>query len=106
MGYFFYRLDPPRPSFANDMTPAEARLMQKHVDYWAGLLASGKAIAFGPVAEARAVYGIAILQLEAHEDPREIAQGDPAMISGLGFTCRIHRMPRVFHAGQLQPVAW
>jgi len=103
MGFFFYRLDPPRPTFAKDMTAAEAGLMKRHADYWASLVASGKAIAFGPVQDARGSYGIGILQLEAGEDPRQIAQGDPALISGLGFTCRIQRMPHVIHAGQLQP---
>ena len=100
MSFFLYRLDPPRPTFAKDMTPEEAKLMQRHLDYWSGLVEAGKAIAFGPVHDPRGSFGIGILSLEPHEDPRGIAQGDPALISGLGFTCRIQRMPRVIHAGQ------
>ncbi len=102
MAFFFYRLDPPRPSFAKDMSPAEAKLMERHADYWAGLLAAGKAIAFGPVQDARSSFAIGILQLDAHEDPRAIAQRDPALISGLGFSCSIQRMPKLMHAAQLQ----
>jgi uncharacterized protein len=98
MGYFLYRLDPPRPRFTSDMTPAEARLMQRHQEYWSGLIAAGKAIAFGPVADTAGSYDLGILSLAAHEDPRSIAQGDPALVSGLGFTCRIQRMPKLLHA--------
>jgi hypothetical protein len=30
MKYFFYRLNPPRPTFVVDMNVAEAKLMQEH----------------------------------------------------------------------------
>src|SRR5208283_3626666 len=49
--FFFCRLIPPRPTFAADMTPDEASIMQSHVAYWSDLLARGKAVVFGPVAD-------------------------------------------------------
>ena len=35
---FLYRLQPPRPTFAQDMSSAEANVMQRHVAYWQDLL--------------------------------------------------------------------
>lgn len=33
MSFFLCKLIPPRPTFARDMTQAEAKLMQEHVAY-------------------------------------------------------------------------
>ena len=46
---FLYRLLPPRPTFAQDMSPAEADVMERHVTYWQDLLNGDVALAFGPV---------------------------------------------------------
>src|SRR3712207_8444935 len=35
--HFTYRLIPPRPTFAADMTEAEQAVMADHTDYWTGL---------------------------------------------------------------------
>jgi hypothetical protein len=59
MSYFFFcRLIPPRASFMVDMTPAEREVMQQHAAYWRVLLAEGKAIAFGPVADPKGAWGL------------------------------------------------
>src|SRR5581483_8090481 len=50
MNYYLLKLLPPRPTFVQDMTPAEAKLMQEHGVYWRGLMARGYATAFGLVA--------------------------------------------------------
>jgi uncharacterized protein len=46
---FLYRLQPPRPTFAQDMSEAEAAVMERHIAYWQDLLTRGAALAFGPV---------------------------------------------------------
>ena len=46
---FLYRLIPPHPAFAQDMSPAEAEVMQRHVAYWQDLMNRDVALAFGPV---------------------------------------------------------
>jgi hypothetical protein len=37
MSYFVYKLNPPRPTFAQDMTESKAKLMQEHGTYCSGL---------------------------------------------------------------------
>ena len=44
MKYFLCRLIPPRPTFAQDMTDAEAKVMGDHVAYWTELAEKGTAI--------------------------------------------------------------
>jgi hypothetical protein len=46
---FVYKLVPPRPSFAMDMTDAERAVMGEHAAYWHGLLDRRTAVVFGPV---------------------------------------------------------
>jgi uncharacterized protein len=64
MNYFLDRLIPPRPSFARDMTEAEATIMQEHFAYWLGLLEQRKVVVVGPVLDPKGTYGIALLEVE------------------------------------------
>jgi uncharacterized protein len=41
-------LNPPRPTFMQDMTDEERAIMQKHIGYWNTLLSEGKVLGFGP----------------------------------------------------------
>ena len=54
MKYYLYKVIPPRPTFAADMTDTESAIMSKHVAYWTDLLDKAIAAAFGPVATHRA----------------------------------------------------
>jgi uncharacterized protein len=93
MKHFLYRLNPPRPSFPADITAAEAAVMQKHIAYWSNLMAQGNVLAFGPVADPRGSYGIAIIQLEDGAESRTLAENDPAILAHAGFTFEVHSMP-------------
>ena len=42
---FLYRLLPPRPTFAQDTSAAEAEVMERHIAYWQDLLGRGTALA-------------------------------------------------------------
>jgi uncharacterized protein YciI len=95
MKHFFFRLNTPRPSFPADITAAEIALMQKHVDYWSTLMAQGKVVAFGPVADPRGSYGIGIVQLEDDVEPRTLGDDDPVIQADAGFTFEVHPMPRL-----------
>lgn len=95
MPYFFYKLIAPRPTFPADITPAEAELMQRHVVYWRGWMDAGHVIAFGPVADPKGVFGIAITRLDEGMDPQSLADGDPVVAAGLGFRYEVHPMPSV-----------
>jgi len=50
MKTFFCKLVPPRPSFAQDLSEAERKLMQEHAAYWREWMEKGHVVAFGVVA--------------------------------------------------------
>ncbi len=54
---YLYKLIPPRPSFFADQTDDERAIMARHVEYWAGNLAEGKAVALGPGLDPGGVWG-------------------------------------------------
>jgi len=91
--YFLCKLIPPRPTFAQDMTDAEAKLMQEHVAYWKGLMDRGLVIVFGPVADPRGTYGVAILELE-EEDAKALGMNDPTIKANAGFHYEVYPMDR------------
>ncbi|HEY7684247.1 MAG TPA: YciI family protein [Gemmatimonadales bacterium] len=95
MPHYFCRLIPPRPDFADTMSPEEGRLMQQHVAYWLQMMDRGRVIVFGPVADPRGNYGLAILSLEDGEDPQAVTTRDPTIEAGVGFSYEIAPMPRV-----------
>ena len=95
MKYFFFRLNPPRPSFPADITPAETVLMQKHVSYWSNLMVQGKVVAFGPVADPSGRYGIGIMQLDDDAEPRVLGDNDPVIQANAGFSIEVHPMPKI-----------
>jgi hypothetical protein len=95
MHYFLYRLDTPRPTFPADITPAESKLMQEHAMYWRELMKKGLVAAFGPVADPKRPYGIAIIQLQDASDADTIGANDPAIKAKAGFSFEVHPMPSV-----------
>jgi hypothetical protein len=80
---FLYRLLPPRPTFAQDMSPAEAEVMQSHVGYWQDLLRRDVALAFGPVLDPEEPWGLGLLNLDEEQAARAIGESDPAVQSGV-----------------------
>lgn len=94
MSYFFCKLIPPRPTFAQDMSSAERRVMEEHVGYWTGMANRRIAVVFGPVADPSGGWGAGIVEVKDEAEVRSIAADDPAMLSGLGFRYEIHPMPR------------
>lgn len=94
MKYYFLKLLPPRPTFMQDMTAAEIQLMQQHGAYWAGLLARGYAVGFGPVADPAGSFGMGLLELPEDVDPASLAEGDPVIQAKAGFRTEIFPMPR------------
>lgn len=94
MAHFFLRLVPPRPTFALDLTEAEAKLMQQHAVYWRGLLEQRTAIVYGLVADPKGAYGIGVVELDDRSDPQVLAAGDPTIQAHAGFRYEIFPMPR------------
>lgn len=76
--YFFLKLNPPRSTFAMDMTEEERNIMLLHVAYWSVYVNNGTAIVLGPVLDPKGVFGIAVAEVESEEQLNEIIAGDPA----------------------------
>lgn len=101
MSYFFYKLVPPRPSFAQDMSAEEAAVMGEHAAYWKGRIENGvKVFALGVVADPAGVFGMAVLEVETEASAHELARNDPAIAQArFGFRYEMHPMPRgVMHS--------
>jgi uncharacterized protein YciI len=93
MSFFLCKLIPPRPTFAQDMTETERKLMQEHVAYWKDLAERGIAVVFGPVADPNGAWGVAVVEVENEADVRGLSTNDPTIKSGLNFKFEIYAMP-------------
>ena len=91
--HFVYRLVPPRPSFAADMTEAEQAVMGQHAAYWTALFEEGSVVVFGVVMEEAGAWGLAVVEAENEGDLRAIAAEDPAVKTNL-CTFEIGVMPQ------------
>jgi len=83
MKTWFVRLIPPRPTFAQDITPAESNIMEAHSNYLRGLFRRGVCLFAGPVFDPSGVYGIAVLAAEDEAAAHAIASADPCVKSCL-----------------------
>ena len=89
---FIYRLFPPRPTFAADMTPGEQAVLAAHVTYWTEHAHAGTVIAFGPVADLERPHGIAVLLADNRLAAERLRDNDPAVLSPHGFCTDISPM--------------
>ena len=92
MSYYLYRLIPPRPGFAADMTAAERAIMTDHVAYWTRQRDLGFAVGFGPVADPAGSWGVAIVEADNEQAAQDLRANDPAVSSGLA-TAEVYPMP-------------
>ncbi len=90
--HFVYRLIPPRPSFAADMSDAEQAVMGEHAAYWTGLFEEGSVVVFGVVMEQAGAWGLAVVEAESEAQVRALAADDPAVKTNL-CTFEIGVMP-------------
>jgi uncharacterized protein YciI len=94
MSYFVYKLIPPRPTFAADVSAAEAELMARHATYWSDQLDRGRVILFGPVADPGGVWGLAVIDTEDDAAARALVLDDPAIATEMA-TFELHPMDAV-----------
>jgi uncharacterized protein YciI len=92
MNYYLYKLIPPRPSFAADMTAGEQAIMADHVAYWTRQRDLGFAVGFGPVADPAGSWGVAIVEAENERAAQDLKANDPAVSAGLA-TAEVYPMP-------------
>lgn len=91
--YYFFKLVPPRPTFALDLTPDEAAAMQAHAGYWRGLMDEGQVVVFGLVGDPAGPFGVGIANLPEGVDAHAVGAADPAIQANVGLRYEIHPMP-------------
>ena len=77
MHYVLY-LNPPRPTFAMDMTDEERATMLQHIAYWKDLMQKELVLAYGPVMDPQGVYGLGIVEVTSEEQMKDMIAHDPA----------------------------
>jgi uncharacterized protein YciI len=77
------RLIPPRPTFAEDATPAEQAVMEQHFAYWKDLNKKGICTFGGPVLDPKGAYGMIVVRAEDQNAAVALGEGDPSVKSGL-----------------------
>lgn len=83
MNLFLFRLIPPRADFAQTMTGAEQQAMAAHMEYWQRLLADGRVVVYGPVADPEGVWGLGVLRAADRAEVLAIGEKDPSVIAGV-----------------------
>lgn len=81
--HYFVKLIPPRPTFPQDMTEKERRLMNEHARYTQEHFAAGKILVFGPVMAPEGAFGMAVLEVSNEKEAREFCEADPTVRGGL-----------------------
>ena len=95
MTYFLYKLISPRTTFPQDITSMEMKIMQEHVVYWKELIDKKIVLLFGPVADPKGTYGLAIVKADDEDVANEYGIHDPAIRADVGFKFEIYPMPQV-----------
>ena len=99
MAFFLCRLRAPRPSFGQDMTPAEGALMEEHGAYLRSLMERGSAHVFGPVADPAGFWGLLVLEAADEAEAQALTGRDPVIQAAAGFAYDVLPMPAAFVRG-------
>jgi uncharacterized protein len=83
MKTWLIRLIPPRPTFADDATPAEQAVMEQHFVYWKDLNDKGVCLFGGPVLDPKGVYGILVVKAASEDEARALGNADPSVKAGI-----------------------
>jgi uncharacterized protein len=81
--HYFFKLIPPRPTFMQDMTDEEKRLMDEHGRYFQEHFAAGRVLLFGPVMASGGAFGLGVLEVENEAEAQQFGEGDPSVKAGL-----------------------
>jgi len=77
--HYFFKIIPPRSSFAQDMTEQERQLMDEHGSYFQKNFDAGRVLLFGPVMASTGIFGVGILEVENEVEARRFAEADPSV---------------------------
>jgi uncharacterized protein YciI len=81
--HFYFKLIPPRPSFALDANAEELAIMKKHSVYFDEQFEAGRLLLYGLVPAQEGAFGIAILEVENEAEVRAFGENDPSVLVGL-----------------------
>jgi len=81
--HYYFKLVPPRSTFAQDMTDAERLLMQEYALYWQEQFAAGKLLLYGPVTAPSGAFGLGVLEVADEAEARQFGENDPSVRAGL-----------------------
>jgi len=81
--HFYFKLVPPRPSFAQDITAEESTLMDKHGAYFQQQFDAGKVLLYGPMMAPEGTFGVGILEVADEAEARQFAENDPSVRAGM-----------------------
>ena len=95
MPHFLCRLNPPRPTFIQDMTGEERALMGAHQAYWRPFVEVGTVIAMGAVADPAGGWGLAIIETASLEALRALLDRDPVVLADRGFAYQTYSIPAI-----------
>lgn len=76
--YFFVKINPCRPDFAQTLSEEERKIMQEHAFYWREYMEQGKVIVFGPVFDPSGAFGMGVVQAQDTRELDEWLAADPA----------------------------
>ena len=57
--------------------------MQRHQAYWQDLLAEGRVVVYGPVADPEGIWGMGVLRAADRAQVLEIGNSDPSVLAGV-----------------------
>jgi uncharacterized protein YciI len=84
MATFVFRLLPPRPTFALDMSNEERDIMSRHAAHWTPYLESGQMVVFGPIIDSTGSWGLGVVEAHDEQELRLFAAKDPVVTTGTG----------------------
>lgn len=80
---FLIRIQPVRPTFVEDATKEEGKIMGEHFQYLKSLAAEGKVVIAGPSINGAKTFGLIVVEVDTEADARKIMEGDPSVKGGL-----------------------
>jgi uncharacterized protein YciI len=81
MTHYLIIYRPPREDFAENATPVESAVIERHFEYLQKQEAEGRLILAGRIEDAR--FGIAVIEANNENEARQIMANDPAVKEGV-----------------------
>lgn len=83
--HFFLKLIGYRPTFPQDISEDEKKIMLLHRDYWMDFMRKGILLIYGPVSDPKATFGMGVVEVDSLEEINSLIEKDPAVTNKLGF---------------------